>query len=350
MESTNPQITSAQRHPSASEPAGAGSLPAVPSASTQASPGVSPKNPAVSVIIPTYNRAQLLCEALDSVAAQTFRDYEVIIVDDGSDDQTRETVERRPEPLRYVWQRNQGVSEARNHALRLTHSEFVAFLDSDDLWEPTFLERTIGRLQTCPDEVLVYTDFVSTDRGGTRRIRGHRKTPCGGNVTAELFVSTFIHTSAVVARAHIIRDAGGFDGRLTHNEDYDLWLRLSLRHRFGLIDEPLCRRRCHPSSLSRNGCLPETLQAKAELLERFYIHNGRSAQIAAGLAGRRLAKLYYAAGKRFLKDRRPHEAVPLLRRALQLHPARLRAWFWTFLAEASASFHPATPNRLQTNR
>src|SRR5687768_16656732 len=175
---------------------------------------------AVSVVIPTYNRAALLGASLDSVAAQTFQDYEIIVIDDGSEDCTREQIEARNQPIRYLWQRNQGVSEARNHALRVTKSEFVAFLDSDDLWKPTFLERTVGRLREHPNEALVYTDFISTDSVG-RKIRGHRKKPHGGDVTADLFASTFIHTSAVVARTAIVRDAGGFDGRLTHNEDYD---------------------------------------------------------------------------------------------------------------------------------
>jgi len=287
--------------------------------------------PAVSVIIPTYNRAHLLNQALDSVAAQTFRDYEIIVIDDGSNDQTRDSVAGRREPIRYHWQANQGVAEARNHALRLTHSEFVAFLDSDDLWEPAFLQRAITRLREHPDEALVYTDFVSTDVDG-KPLRGHRKTPHGGSVTASLFASTFIHTSAVVARAHIIRDAGGFDGRLTHNEDYDLWLRLSLRHRFGLIPEPLCRRRCHPFSLSRAGCQPETLLTKAELLDSFYQHGGGREWISPKTARRRLGKLYYTAGKRFLKAHRPREAVPILRRAIQLNPLRLRNYLWYLLA------------------
>lgn len=305
--------------------------------------------PAVSVILPTYNRAHLLNDALDSIAAQTFRDYEVIIIDDGSDDQTRELVARRKEPIHYHWQPNQGVAEARNHALRLTHSEYVAFLDSDDLWEPTFLQQAVQRLGQHPDEALVFADFVSTDASGRPR-RGHRKQPAGGEVTASLFASTFIHTSAVVARAHIIRDAGGFDGRLTHNEDYDLWLRLSLRHRFGLIAEPLCRRRCHPVSLSRAGCRPETLLAKAELLHHFYEYGGGKNCIAPDAARRRLGKLYYTAAKRFLKARRPQDALPLLRRAINLHPGRIRAYAWYLFAGVTTLWSQSPAHHLQTNR
>ncbi len=282
---------------------------------------------AVSVIIPTYNRSEMLASSLDSVAAQTFEDYEIIVVDDGSEDDTRQKVAARHERIRYLWQPNQGVAEARNHALREVHSEFVAFLDSDDLWVPTFLERTVGRLREHPDEALVFTDFVSTDPRG-KPLRGHRKRPHQGEVTAELFASTFIHTSAVVARASIIRDAGGFDGRLTHNEDYDLWLRLSLRNRFGLIPEPLCRRRCHDNSLSHNGCTPDILLRKAELLQHFYEGNGNRAHIPADLARRRLAKLYYTAGKAFVRAGRSREACEILERSLQLERRRPKTWFW----------------------
>jgi glycosyltransferase involved in cell wall biosynthesis len=323
-------------------------LPAI-QAGSPGKPARSTAAPSVSVILPTYNRAHLLNDALDSIAAQTYRDYEVIIIDDGSDDQTRELVARRKESIRYHWQPNQGVAEARNHALRLTHSEFVAFLDSDDLWEPTFLEQAVQRLRQHPDEALVYTDFVSTDATGKPR-RGHRKQPAGGEVTPTLFASTFIHTSAVVARAHIIRDAGGFDGRLTHNEDYDLWLRLSLRHRFGLIAQPLCRRRCHPGSLSRAGCQPETLLAKAELLHHFFEYGGGKNRIESGAARRRLGKLYYTAGKRFLKARRPQEALPLFRRAINLHPARIRAYAWYLFAEMITLWPQPSTHHPQTNR
>ena len=251
---------------------------------------------AVSVILPTFNRVELLAASLDSVAAQTFVDYEVIVVDDGSTDGTREYIRSRSEPIIYCYQENQGVAEARNHALRLVHSEFVAFLDSDDLWQPTFLEASIRRLREDPGLDLVFSRFTSTDPGG-RVLPRHNKRSHEGDITAPLFASTFIHTSSVVARAHVIRDAGGFDGRLTHNEDYDLWLRLSIRHRFGLIAEPLCIRRCHPNSLSHNGCTADVLLRKARLLEHFYEHGGGREKIPPAPARRRLGHVFYSAGK-----------------------------------------------------
>ncbi len=313
-----------------------------------AGPGTNPDAPAVSIVIPTYNRADLLADSLRSIAGQTFTDYEIIVVDDGSDDGTREYIASCPQKIRYLWQQNQGVSEARNHALRVTHSEFVAFLDSDDLWQPTFLEQSVRRLRQHPDEALVYTDFISTDAAGNV-LRGHRKKPYGGKVTTRLFASTFIHTSAVVGRAAIIRDAGGFDGRLTHNEDYDLWLRLSLRHRFGLIPEPLCLRRCHRDSLSRNGCPPEVLLRKAKLLQQFY-DNGGKATIPENFARRRLARLYCTAGKAFLRSGRPHQAREILRQSMQIKRTRAKTWFWYLRAQCSRALQCSTAKPLQTTR
>jgi len=298
--------------------------------------------PAVSVIIPTYNRVSLLAETLDSVARQTFTDYEIIVVDDGSDDGTRDFIASRDQRIQYHWQENQGVSEARNHALRNVRSKFVAFLDSDDLWEPTFLERTVARLRENPDEALVFSNFYSIGKEG-KKLRGHRKIPYGGNITAELFASTFIHTSSVVVRSRVVRDAGGFDGRLTHNEDYDLWLRLSLRHRFGLVPEPLCLRRCHYNSLSRKDCSAEILLRKAELLKRFYETGGGKAMISESLARKRLSKLYYTAGKAYLRQRQPYKACQLFRQSLKYSRARFKTWLWYFCAGASRLFQNSTP-------
>ncbi len=280
--------------------------------------------PVVSVITPTYNRAELLSIALDGVSAQTFRDYEVIVVDDGSTDGTADLIASRDQPIRYVWQENCGVAEARNRALSLAQADLVAFLDSDDVWRPRFLEATVGLLHEHPDVALAYSDFISVDADG-RPLRGHRKVQHEGDVTAPLFASIFIHTSCVVARRQLLLQGGGFNRWLTPNEDYDMWLRLSKNHRFGLVNEPLCLRRSHRGSLSRNGS-PLNLVRKAKLLERFYFDQGGAEKVPRSLAYHRLARLHYAAAKTSFKARRFADASELLRRSVQYRPLSLKAW------------------------
>lgn len=303
--------------------------------------------PAVTVVVPTYNRVSLVGASLDSIARQTFRDFEVMVVDDGSSDNTKELIASRKEPIRYLWQHNQGPAAARNHALRLVRSEFVAFLDSDDLWLPTFLERTIGWLREHPEDALVFTDFRSIRASG-KPMHGHRKRPYGGDVTARLFASTFICTPAVVVRSAVIRDAGGFDERMSHCEDYDLWLRLSLKHRFGLIEEPLFLRRCHHDSLSRKGCSPDVLVRKADMLARFYETGGGKAKIPADLAQKRIAKTYYSAAKAFLRLGRPARAVDLLRRSMVYRPLNLKTWSWYMRALLSRALAMEPPVEVPT--
>jgi len=273
----------------------------------------------VSVIMPTYNRADYLPQTLDSLRAQSLQDYELLVVDDGSTDDTADLIRSRPEPIRYLWQENAGPAAARNRGLKEARGEFVAFLDSDDLWRPRFLEAMTDCLEGNPGLDIAFCKFVTIDDQG-RILRGHHKKPHAGKITEPLFASTFITTPSVLARLQVIRDAGGLNPSMPTNEDYDLWLRLSLNHRFGYVDEPLCLRRSHPGTQSRNNS-PVPLVRKAQLLERFYRKHGESAGIGTDLAHRRLAKVYRSAGRGSLRARRYAEARELFRQSLAYRPA-----------------------------
>jgi glycosyltransferase involved in cell wall biosynthesis len=286
--------------------------------------------PLVSVIIPTYNRNGLIGLTLDSVARQTFRDYEVIIIDDGSTDGTSESVSRRPEPIRYLRQEHRGVAAARNRAMEEASAPLVAFLDSDDVWLPDFLAEVTTALTTHPEAAMAYSNFRTVDAHG-QKLRGHRKAQHGGAVTAPLFSSIFIHTSCVVARRDLILEAGGFDEGMTANEDYDLWLRLSLTYPFVSLSKSLCLRRSHNGSLSRNGSV-RNLITKARLLEEFYERHGNGT-VPADLARNRLAKTYYTAGMASTRSRNFTDSVDLLGRSL-FYLSSARAWPWYLLSVA----------------
>ena len=200
--------------------------------------------PRVSVVIPTYNRAQLVTRAIDSVLQQTFDDFELIVVDDGSPDETADIVRRyqdsRIRLLRLV--RNQGVSRARNAGISNARGEWVAFLDCDDEWLPEKLERQMARVDLDADEqtIVVYCRNYR-QFGPQKRKPGRRKELPEGDVFDSLLRegTTLIPSVYVVKRSALI-EVGGFDERLATSEDHDCWLRLAQRsHRFVAVQERL---------------------------------------------------------------------------------------------------------------
>jgi glycosyltransferase involved in cell wall biosynthesis len=226
----------------------------------------------VSVVIPTYNRADRLPETLASVFGQTYRDLEVVLVDDGSTDATATVVAQCDPRLRYTRQANAGVSAARNRGLREVRGEFVCFLDSDDLWEPWKVEAQLAVLNAFPEVGMVWTDMSAIDDAGvklhSRYLRtfytAHRKvrieellnrhTTLGqvwqlapeaearspvlaGNIFPQILLGNLVHTSTVMLRRSRQLLVGGFDeGLLRSGEDYDFHLRTAMHGPVALVD------------------------------------------------------------------------------------------------------------------
>lgn len=204
----------------------------------------------ISVIIPTYNRAPLVKEAVDSVMAQTFKEWELVVVDDGSTDGTGALLEPYGLRLRYIWSGHRGVSAARNLGIRVTSGEWVAFLDSDDLWLPKKLERQMEILRRDPETALCYTDEIWI-RNGRRVNPGKRHKKHSGWVFERCLPLCLISPSSAVIRREVLREVGGFDEGLPACEDYDLWLRITLRHPVIFLEEKLIvKRGGHPGQLS----------------------------------------------------------------------------------------------------
>jgi glycosyltransferase involved in cell wall biosynthesis len=206
--------------------------------------------PLVSVIIPTYNRAALVAEAVASVMAQTFRDFEIVVVDDGGADGTPEVVAAWPEVrlLRHAGRR--GVAAARNRGVAAARGEWLAFLDSDDLWLPDKLARQIFLLKGRPELLICQTEETWVRRGiRVNKPLRHRKVE--GRIFLPSLDRCMISPSAVILNRRLLADHGGFDETLAAAEDYDLWLRLTWRYRVGLVDEPLViKRGGHADQLS----------------------------------------------------------------------------------------------------
>lgn len=221
--------------------------------------------PGVSVIIPAYGVNAYIAETVDSVLAQTYTGYEIVVVNDGTGPE--ETAElkrilaRYGDRVRYVERENGGQAAARNTALALSTAPFVAFLDGDDCWEPTILERELALFARDPGLDLVYADARLF---GHHPWAGRTYMQCGddsvGAVRLESLLARRVNVtmSTILARREAVLAAGAFDESLRYVEDYDLWLRMTYRgSRMSYIHEPLARRRMRASSLSSNGATME---------------------------------------------------------------------------------------------
>ncbi len=206
----------------------------------------------VSVIIPTFNRAGWVTEAVASVLVQTYRDFELLVVDDGSTDATLEALApfyRHIEVLRTA--RRRGVAAARNLGIAAARGKWLAFLDSDDLWLPDKLARQMAFLEKHPELLVCQTDEIWV-RNGVRVNAPvtHRKV--GGDIFFPSLERCLVSPSAVVLHRRLLDEVGWFDETLPAAEDYDLWLRVTWRYPVGLLPEPLVvKRGGHPDQLSR---------------------------------------------------------------------------------------------------
>ena len=253
----------------------------------------------VSIIIPTFNCADFLVEAIRSVLAQTYEHYEIIVVDDGSTDHTEAALEQFGNRVSYIGQAPGGPSVARNRGILEARGELIAFLDADDLWRPTKLSRQVEFLNGHPESILVYTDFTRGPHPGCNndsRLKAYKLRDPADPFHA-LLEENFIATPTVVVRREVLARSGLFDPMLKGSEDFDLWLRLAktesarrnggtgdkdkntrgtthhsllTTYHFGFIDEILADVRQHESNTSRSvEFIHHQIRAARIMLERW---------------------------------------------------------------------------------
>ncbi|MBW4643041.1 MAG: glycosyltransferase [Goleter apudmare HA4340-LM2] len=206
----------------------------------------------VSVIIPAYNAMKYLPETVDSVLFQTFQDFEVLIIDDGSSDNIREwALNLTDERAKLISQKNQGLPGARNTGINHAQGDYIAFVDADDLWEPTKLAKQVKCLDENPTVGLVHTWMLLIDEYGksTGRVM---KSFADGNVWQQLLERNFIACPSVMVRRCCFANAGLFDQDLRSIEDWDMWIRIAALYSFAVIKEPLAYYRQLPNSMSKN--------------------------------------------------------------------------------------------------
>jgi glycosyltransferase involved in cell wall biosynthesis len=211
-------------------------------------------NPLVSVVIPTYNRAGLLKRAVKSVLNQTYSNFELIIVDDCSTDDT-ETVAKsfRDSRIRYIrHKKNQGAPAARNNGILASKAQYIAFQDSDDEWLPTKLEKQVNSFSFAPHDLgVVYTSFWLIDQGKKTLIPAPDIKKTEGKIYTELLKKNFVNTPTALVRKECFEKVGMFEN-IPRLQDWELWLRLSKHYHFKHLNEPLVIAHRQPDSISRN--------------------------------------------------------------------------------------------------
>ncbi len=210
-------------------------------------------DPTISVVIPAYNAARWIGETLESVLAQTYQDFEVIVVDDGSTDETAAVVGEFGGRVRCIQQPNRGQASARNAGIRAARGEYIAFLDADDLWLKEKLHIQVGLLKSS-GLAWVYSDAIAFDNQTGRVLFrfGQVDRQYAGDILELLFFTDFIPSPTPVIRKSVFEQVGCFDEHKTvqNREDWAMWLRIAACYPVGLTPEPLAEYRVHPTSMT----------------------------------------------------------------------------------------------------
>jgi len=209
--------------------------------------------PTVSVIIHTYNNEKFIAETVESVLSQTYKDYEIIVVDDGSVDGTREALMPYMQKIRYHYKENGGIASAKNAGINLSQSELVAFLDHDDLWVPDKLQLQMECFKENPLLGLVYAKYTSFRDG--KELRTKPEKGYSGWIFKELLAKSFIQTSTVVVKKKCLNAVGPYDESFSLGDEYDMFLRISKKFQCGFVNKGLTRYRVHDTNASNNDFL-----------------------------------------------------------------------------------------------
>lgn len=298
----------------------------------------------VSVIIPTYNRAQYIAAAIDSVLGQTYPDYEIIVVDDGSTDNTRQVLSRYGERIRYIYQKNSKEGAARNNGIRHAQGEFVALLDSDDLWLPHKLERDVALFAADMGIGVVYSlaEYITSDGKpvGWKPLRWYE-----GDVLEKLALENFVSLSTAVVRRACFEEVGYFneDRQLSGSVDWEMWMRLAARYRFACTGQVGARLRVHPTSMMSTPGYME--QACLRALELAFA-NPALAQRLAPLKPQIYANIYTYIALGFYTNGDMRQARHYLRQAVHAWPRQIvRPKFFTSFMKTLAG--PSLSRRLR---
>ena len=274
--------------------------------------------PIVSVIIPTFNRAHLIGKAVKSVLSQTYQDFEIIVVDDGSTDNTGEIIRSfKDKRVKYIekYKKNKGISVARNIGIKMARGKYFAFLDSDDEWLSEKLSKQIKVLQyESPEVGAVYSNLCYMDENGknTNKLRNPKKE---GYIYEDLLGKNYVGPPlTLLIRKECFHRVGLFDDLLNAQEDWDMWIRIAKYYRFALIKIPLVKYRLHSNQLSKN------LGVKIITANRILVKYANELEIRRGAH----SKHYFYIGNRFCHMGKTKEGQRYLLKAISLYPFCIR--------------------------
>lgn len=282
----------------------------------------------ISVVIPTYNNARFLPDALTSALRQTVPPDEIIVIDDGSTDNTREVLYPFSDRIRYIRTENKGVAHARNLGIRASHRDAIAFLDSDDLWLPTKLESQLQYLADNPSVGLLHSDFLYLDTDSGHIYRKNLSTAIfSGSCYLRFFFCCDIHLSTVVVRKRCFDEVGLFDTDIPGGqaEDMDLWIRISRHSSFGFLPEIHAYYRQHSSNSTRD------MQRQHVSVLHVYQKALRSDPAVKGVVGPRLvertmSRRAFDAAYHTLEQGKNSEARAYFTAAIGYTPLRPKLW------------------------
>lgn len=285
----------------------------------------------VSVIIPTYNRASFISDAIDSVLSQTYQDYEIIVVDDGSTDDTKQVLSKYGNQIHYIYQENQRQGAARNNGIRHSTGNYIAFLDSDDVWLPQKLEWDIACFENESQIGFVYSNVMYISSDGAPLHKRRMKSPTG-DVLENIVLENFVVASTAIVKRECFDTVGLFNEtrEIAGSEDYEMWTRIASQYHFGYVDRSSTKYRVHPMGMMSNpGGMERSMLSALEAI----LANGEFYPRIAHLKSHAYSNIYTYIAINYYASGDMRKAQEFLRKAISIYPHQIynRKLVYTFL-------------------
>jgi glycosyltransferase involved in cell wall biosynthesis len=285
----------------------------------------------VSIVVTCYNYGKYISDCLNSILKQKYQNYEVIIIDDGSTDNTNEMLRTFLEnpKIKYFKQENMGQAGAKNNGIKNSSGEFIAFLDADDMWADNMLEKELELFSDERVGVVYSTVRFINEKNEDIKLKRNSKylIPRSGNITKYLLFENFVTFSSSIVRKECLDECGYFDESLKMGIDWDLWLRVSTKYQFSYVDEPLLIYRIHSTQMSKN--LEERRNCSDKIMKKFFQQNPNL--LSRKVVRKAWSYTYNNRGNSYYSSD--------FRRSIEFHLRSIREWPWQIAAYKDLAMH-----------